>query len=276
MKKAGIFAAILITTVLVMAFRSSGDGYHSSVFKYTSGGPIGYSGDPASDFLNCTYCHSGVEVQTDTAWITSDIPGSGYLPNTTYAITATATRSGVEKFGFQISPQNSEGTFLGTMASADSETALTSDTNYITHTSEGTAGSGTKSWTFNWTAPDPGSGELTLYGAFNLTNSDGRSSGDTVVLSSLAINESTVGINELTESNKGIKLYPNPASNLITFESDYKTIGSTYHVIDIAGRHIMTGEISNQSTVLIIDHFEPGMYYLHIGQQGDQAFQVVK
>lgn len=276
MKKAGIIATILITIVLIMAFSTSGDGFHSYMLKYSGGGPTGYSGDPASDFNNCTYCHSGVEAQTDTAWITSDIPGSGYLPNTTYTITATATSSGIEKFGFQISPQNSEGTLLGTLASSDSETALTSNSEYITHTSEGTTGSGSKTWTFDWTSPEPGTGDVTFYGAFNLANNDGRSSGDTIVLSTLAINESTTGIDGFLESDLDIKLYPNPASEVITLESDSRMLGSSYHVIDMAGRQVMSGSISSETMTLSISKLEPGLHYIHIGGQKKQTFKVMK
>ena len=274
MRKAGILAAMFIATLLVMAFRFHGEHTHFTL-KYTSGGPVGHSGDPASG-ENCTNCHSGVEAQMASDWIVSDIPESGYLPNTTYSITATATGSGHTKFGFQISPQNSGGTFLGTMISTDVETALTSNPNYITHTADGTGGEGAKSWTFDWTAPDPGSGDVTFYGAFNLTNNNSRSDGDTIVLSTLTVteHEGPTGINDISAGHRGITIYPNPATGIITFVADYSMLGSAYHIIDVAGRQVMTGEITSISNTLTISHLATGVYYIHLGQEKTQAFRV--
>ena len=63
---------------------------------------------------------------------------------------------------------------------------------YITHKTAGTAGTNSRTWTFDWTAPGIGAGDVTFYGAFLITNSGNNSSGDTTVLSSLAVSECTV------------------------------------------------------------------------------------
>ena len=196
MKKTIIFASITVIITIIMAFTSGIDTGHSSL-KNSSGVQSGCSGDPASGSTNCTGCHSGPAAQLQADWITSDIPGSGYVPDVTYTITATATGMGHTKFGFQVSPQNSSGTILGTLVNTGSETKLTSNQKYITHTSMGTSGSGSKAWTFNWTAPAPGSGEVTFYGAFNIANGNNSSSGDTIMLSTLSVKESATGFTNL-------------------------------------------------------------------------------
>jgi hypothetical protein len=275
MKKKGILAVIVIMALAIMAFRNSGEGVHYT-FKYAGGGPVGYSGDPASGNNTCAYCHSGSPVTTESDWITSDIPESGYAPNTTYTITAAATGSGIEKFGFQISPQNSEGTFLGTLASTNDETSLTSDPGYITHTAAGTGGNGSRTWTFDWTAPESGSGDVTFYGAFNLTNNDGRYTGDNVVLSTLMVSElDATGMDGL-DSELSVMLYPNPAIDFITIALDHSMLGSSYFVTDMAGRMVSSGSINSESTRLPVNHLKAGLYHLQIGLQSKTAFQVIK
>ncbi|HLG33441.1 MAG TPA: choice-of-anchor V domain-containing protein, partial [Bacteroidia bacterium] len=106
-----------------------------------------------------------------------------------FSITATATRANHIKFGFEISPQSPTGTYLGTMIDTSTQTQIVS-TKYITHTSTGTTGTnGFHTWAFNWTAPAIGTGNVTFYGAFNVTNSSNSSVGDTIYLSTLLISE---------------------------------------------------------------------------------------
>ncbi len=92
-----------------------------------------------------------------------------YTPGQTY--TLTAKMSGVEtvkRIGFEVSPQNAAGKILGTMALTDAvKTQLLDKGKYLTHTNKGslvTGGMG--SWTFKWTAPAAGSGDVTFYGSF--------------------------------------------------------------------------------------------------------------
>jgi hypothetical protein len=153
MKKTLLGIAIAITAVsLLYAF--SGDNA-----DYPSGAPAGYTGSPG-DGQNCANCHGG-SASNVTGWITSNIPAEGYTPGTTYTITATASGSGNK--GFEISPQNSSGTLLGTLI-AGSGSQLTGSGKYITHTSA--SSSNPKVWTFSWVAPASGTGTVTFYGAF--------------------------------------------------------------------------------------------------------------
>lgn len=163
-----------------------------------SGPPSGVAGDPAGNGKTCAKsgCHTGTSPKNLDGLIQSDIPSGGYVPGNTYTITASISRSGHSRFGFQISPQNSNKEKLGTLKSTGPETQLIGgDNGYITHTSSGTDNQGGKSWTFDWKAPSAGTGKVTFYGAFNVTNSDDWDSGDSVFVSTLTVSEdSAVGI----------------------------------------------------------------------------------
>ncbi len=188
MKKAilFVFCTTLVYTATTILTTNSED---SKLAAYSSGPPAGRTGSPG-DGGNCTSCHGGPAAQTQSGWITSNIPASGYVPLTTYTITATAVRANHSKFGFQISPQNASGTQIGTLGVISAaQTQLVGGTKYIEHTNGGTSGVGSKTWTFNWTAPASGTGSFTFYGAFNITNSSISSAGDTIYLSTLAVSE---------------------------------------------------------------------------------------
>lgn len=142
-----------------------------------NGAPAGMTGSPG-DGDNCTSCHGGTATTTANL-ITSNIPASGYVPGTTYTITATNTLSGSGKMGFEVSPQNASGSLLGTLT-AGSGNKLVGSGKYVTHSN---ANSTTNSWTFSWTAPAAGTGNVTFYGAF------ARNKPGPVTLSTLVVQE---------------------------------------------------------------------------------------
>ncbi|MEI6681584.1 MAG: choice-of-anchor V domain-containing protein [Bacteroidota bacterium] len=157
MKKEALrFFAMMMVTLLVSVI------FTTPVFAHSSGAPSGYTGSPG-DGHNCVSCHGGSAV-TVSGWITSNIPPTGYVGGTSYTVTVTATGTG--KKGFELSPQNATGTQLGVLA-AGTGSKLVGGTKYVTHTSAG-ASSGTSSWSFTWTAPVAGTGNVILYAAITV------------------------------------------------------------------------------------------------------------
>ncbi len=145
---------------------------------------------------------------------------SGYVPGTTYNIIATISKTGINKFGFQVSPQNTSGQLKGTLINTTpTRTQLITSSKYITHTSSGTvATSNSNTWNFQWTAPVTGTGALTFYGAFVAANSSSSTSGDQVFLSTMPVQENTsIGISE-NKSQVKWKLFPLPCKNELFLE----------------------------------------------------------
>lgn len=170
-KKIYFFPFILIfAVVLLTAF--GGDGGNSD---YPSGAPAGYTGSPG-DGQNCTSCHNG-SASTQAGIITSNIPGTGYVPGSSYTITVTLSGSGQK--GFEVSPQNASGTLLGTLT-AGAGNKLVGSGKYCTHSSA--VGGSSATWNFTWTAPAQGTGTVTFYGAFTITK-------PVTKLSTLVVNE---------------------------------------------------------------------------------------
>jgi hypothetical protein len=149
---------------------------------YPNGAPAAKTGSPG-DGSNCTECHGGT-ASTVSGWITSNIPVQGYTPGQTYQITATNQITGSGKYGFEVSPQNVAGNLLGTLT-AGTTSQLVGSGKYVTHTN---ATNSLSTWTFNWTAPAAGTGQVTFYGAF------ARNKPGPVRLSTLVVSEATAAL----------------------------------------------------------------------------------
>jgi hypothetical protein len=150
----------------------------------TDGCPAGNSGSPA-DGKDCSACHKA-KAKSQEGLITSNINGK-FIPGKTYTVTATLKGDAkAKKFGFQITPQDTKGKLMGKIIITDSlGTKLVGNGKYIDQTKKGTDGNGSKSWTFNWTAPSKNSGDVTFYGSFLIGGKP-----ETVYNSSLSVKES--------------------------------------------------------------------------------------
>lgn len=263
------FTLLVITGII----SSTSDNAHSNA----SGAPPGNSGSPA-DNKTCAQigCHPGT-ASAIADIISSDVPSTGYVPGTTYTISATVTDPSIVKFGFEISPQSSTGTLLGTMAIINTTTTkFASTTNkYVTHKSSGTSFPGhTGNWSFLWTAPGSGTGDVTFYGAFNFSNNNGSSTGDVIHTSTLTVNEGFgVGIGE-TDDITTFNLFPNPVVNQVninyTVEQQKRIVIS---LLNLSGQvvSVLKNEIAtsgNYSQTFSMEQYPKGIYLLEI-KSGD-------
>src|SRR5205823_778390 len=154
-------------------------------------------------------------------------------------ITATAASPSVSRFGFEISPQNTAGVLKGTMTlTQPTRTQLVGTGKYITHTYAGTSGAGSDTWTFNWKAPVTGSGAVTFYGAFNFTNNNGSSSGDTIKLCQLTVSENLSASVDFLSENKQILLWPNPVQDIAHLSVSSNNTGNeaSINIFDCSGK----------------------------------------
>src|ERR1019366_2127799 len=176
--------AIAIASIFTSEYSSSADAHSSAGDAKNTGSP--------GDGSTCSSCHgSNTNV---SGMITSTIPVAGYTGGTKYTITGTISSSAV-KFGFSMSPQNSSGCIASAWTNTSNTTQLNSAfgstaNEWVTH--NGSAGTSVKTWSVDWTAPVAGTGDVTFYGIFMITNNNGNNdSGDKCQLSSLLVHEAT-------------------------------------------------------------------------------------
>ena len=208
MKKTLTLSSITALCIMLLV-QTSGNDAHSN----NAGAPAGRTGSPG-DGVTCatSNCHAGNASVSPMQIISSNVPAAGYIGGQTYTITAACAQMGINKYGFQISPQAANGALQGQLIVTNVNTSKIVSTKYITHTASGTSGPGGKTWSFNWVAPLAGTGDVTFYGAFNFANNSGTSSGDIIRTNTLVITEdqTTIGIAPVNGDKLAAILYPNP------------------------------------------------------------------
>lgn len=271
----------LVSVIGLVLLDSSGN----SLMSNGAGAPAGHTNSPA-DGMTCTMsgCHGGTATVSATQIISSNVPANGYSPGQTYTITAAVSQTGINKFGFQISPQRTNGQLMGTLAITNATTTKIVGSKYVTHTSSGTAGtSNARTWSFDWTAPAAGSGTVTFYGAFNFANGNNASSGDVIRTNTLSINENTTGLSELA-TLANINVFPNPVIDKLNVQiSLEKPAGVHLSIFDLTGRVVserVFPEVFSGENLLTMDlpaELTSGVYQLLvITPEGKSATKIIK
>ena len=178
--------------------------------SYSSTAPTGRTGSPGDGF-DCTACHTSFTSEAITGIISTDIPTEGYEAGETYNITVSGLEeTGFIKYGFSLTAEDIAGSKVGSFT-AGTNSVVSGD--HIGHNPAIISSS--PSWSFNWTAPSSGTGNVTLYGAFVQANGASGNSGDKVKTSSVSFNENTttslqtLSSNEFNIYNIGNTLYLN-------------------------------------------------------------------
>lgn len=238
-------------------------------FGKKDGTDPGYTGSPGDTLKNCTVCHGGTAIDVNN-WIVSDIPSTGFIPGERYTITATNTEVGATRFGFSISPQAFDGKLLGTMVITDTTTTkLVGGEKYITYKAAGVDGIDSRTWTFDWIAPDSVN-EVIFYGAFN-SNYEGHKEGDKTYLSKLRVYKNGfTGIAESVQS-LDVQVYPTPAINSVHIKlnnystASVKIFGLNGQVVEDFGTHHFA--LQNEKT-LDVSEIKNGIYFIRVVPEG--------
>lgn len=86
---------------------------------------------------------------------------------------------------------------------------------------------------------------------------------------------STVGVSEV-DNNSNIKIYPNPATELLTIQVADLLNGETFTIVDQNGRIVKSGKLIVGETNINIKDLMNGLYILKIGEKESQNFKVIK
>lgn len=163
-------------------------------FTNSGGAPQNRSGSPASGGSTCaTGCHSGGPAASNQSIsISSNIPSTGYSPNTNYTITVTANNgtSAGSTVGFSASVEDASG-HVGSISNPGAGAQM-AGSNFVTHTISGNfATGGTRSWTFDWNSGPNPPANATVYVAANFANGTGGTAGDVIISNSAMFSQST-------------------------------------------------------------------------------------
>ena len=86
---------------------------------------------------------------------------------------------------------------------------------------------------------------------------------------------SSVGIVD-SQNNIAFSIFPNPANDLITVKVNATQINSTYNIVDVLGKTVLTGKVASETTNISINDLSKGVYLLKVNGKNSQSFKIVK
>lgn len=236
-------------------------------------GNTGAPGDNALNGRTCQNCHNGgplqvtldIEVSKDGALVTSYAPGEDYEVKVIIN-DAAGTPSA---YGFQMVAEiDADNSSVNTWANPSSNAKIASTTDGREYV-EQNGPSGSNEFTATWTAPNAGSGNVTIYSCGNGVNGNGGNSGDGAACNSLTLNEEN-GASTLEANLDATRLHlqPNPVVSDFQILTD-PTFNGAYELtvlsMDGQSMHQQTVMITNGKTTAIDATFlYPGYYLVQI------------
>ncbi|MEE2699765.1 MAG: choice-of-anchor V domain-containing protein [Bacteroidota bacterium] len=242
------------------------------IFSTIGGSPGAKTGSPM-DGNNCTVCHSGtVNSGLGALSVATNIPMQGYTPGQTYQITVNIVQSAINRFGFEITCE--EGNFgsqkVGAFGILDaSTTKLINNNTAITHTQGGVFGSGSRSWSVNWTAPTTSvSGGIVFYVSAMSANGNGNNNGDEVYTQSRSFVEASSSVSEI--KNK-IITFVNPISKDIMINTLEPITISNLKIYDISGKLITENNDLQLPSAINVNFLDAGIYIVNMNLKNGES-----
>jgi hypothetical protein len=234
-----------------------------------SGGSHGAKTGSPNDGNNCTQCHSGTAQSASSSWISTNIPINGYIGGETYSITLTGVDENVVRFGFEFTAEDSNNAKVGSYSLTNTtETKLVNSDKAVTHTGNGFTpdNDSSKTWTFNWTAPGSGTGNIEFYSALLAADGNMSTSGDITYLTSLEISEDITSNVITSNLNDYVKVFPTLVEESISIEITKNIELNKLTIYSISGKRIFQKLISTNNTMckINLNHLTKGIYIINI------------
>jgi len=253
---------ICVTAIFIAASIDTIGG--TSVYAYSSGSPGQMTNSPL-DGDNCVSCHSSFALNsgTGTFVVTSNIPGTGYIPGNIYQITVAVASAGTStKIGFEVTSESAIAK-VGTVTITDA-TRTSGAGSTVTHTASGNVApsAGSNVWQYDWTAPIAGTGTVTFYAAYVVANNAQGDLGDYVNTTTYVAVEDAVGVEEINALSS-ISLYPNPAKNYFQLSST-KNVDNV-ELFNLNGQKVLSKNSSLER--INIEGLSSGVYFVKINSE---------
>ena len=294
MKKTYASIAFAVAIVFGVAYQAT------TAIKNTHSvnGKRGVTGSPGENTCSQSGCHGAgaggladnagpgsVSITTNPAFVNNT-----YEPNKSYSVTVTVNQVGCSYFGFDfealdatkpftsITTNNSIGTLSTNVNFPDVSVApylgLKGNSNAYHNTPVTTTDKA--EFTFNWKAP--ASGTVSMYAAGNAANENNTADkGDNVYKTSL-LNLTPVLVSGIENGDlqAGVKVYPNPVTDIVTVSFDLKSdeevsfavMNSTGVVVKTITKKLTAGAVK---TSLDLSTLEKGNYILVLNTSSAQA-----
>ncbi|HOY28128.1 MAG TPA: T9SS type A sorting domain-containing protein [Flavobacteriales bacterium] len=97
----------------------------------------------------------------------------------------------------------------------------------------------------------------------------------TTVLAPRAVDDIGVGVGLEERSMEGVRVWPNPASDVVNIAVEDAMLGMNYTLVDATGRTVLTGTLNGSGPAVIpVQHLQEGAYLLQVGDE--KSFDVMR
>ncbi len=286
-------ATITILCFAIMLVLTLSNSFSSSDFVSPCDAPLiqgGLTDAPGEGSCGQTGCHTG-NINTGDGIITLNINDdlNEYVPGQTYPVTIKISQENINKFGFQVTIlKDNDNSFTGTFSLTDPvNTRLINalGRKYVGTTACGSDANPQDSlqWDFEWTAPAVDEGSLSIYLITIATDHNHSGSGDFVYTQTLQLNPLIDAVNEISVFEKSLRVFPNPANEMVLLEYELKNKGEVgISLFSLDGKLIFQTEPTFQMPGIHQQTFErnqlglpPGVYIVKIKTDEGQAVRKV-
>lgn len=246
-----------------------------------STGKAGFAGNPGSP--NCSFCHfGGTGITTVSISGTPSFTNNQYIPGQTYTINITVSSTTLSHFGFDCVALTGTTTAeinAGTMTaiSGSSQILLSNSKNNAVQiaTESGIGSPSSKTFLFEWTAPQ--SGTAAFYTSGLAVNNNGTYGiGDLGDTTSLILNSNIdAGIKSIEEIATTLSIFPNPSTEIISFQYNLITGGKVKaDLYNLQGKEVSVLFNTQQTaghqtkTVLYPNDISAGIYLIKLSVNG--------
>jgi hypothetical protein len=205
---------------------------------------------------------------------------TSYLPNVVYQVDLSLNQTAIDKLGFQaVVLKDQDSSNIGQISLVDAirtqefQVLDTSSAlfgrNYVTHTIDGNIAQpvGWGQWSFNWTAPPAGNGDITIYLATLAANNNGTELGDKAYTTSLTLSEDTLPVlsSGLQKENQSFKIGPSPFRDQLFVEILSPNTDSQFslELVDLKGMVVLKQPLE-MVTVVARNNLPGGIYLVKL------------
>jgi hypothetical protein len=268
--------ACVLFVILIVLFAFRSELSNSELFHKTplnSGGvQSGKTGAPGEQ--NCTSCHSGAVLDGKSENLLSLMDGANpvttYVPNKQYTVVLTMASNPLKK-GFQATALNSSNQMAGSFIGQTGNTNINgSSKKYANHTSSSNTAVSAPVWTWKWTAPSVGTGNVKFYVATNKSNNDNKDGGDFIYLSQHTFSEEQ-NTSDLSEAendvNVEISLINETKDLSINFELNLSAMCSV-NIYHLSGKRVYSNnfqknQLGKNQLILSTAEFGSGFFIVN-------------
>ncbi len=252
----------------------------------SNNGKAGKTGSPGE--TTCSGCHTSTDASTSVIISCGNMPNWEYIPGTTYNMSVTVSKQGINLFGLGVEALTSTNQNAGTLVITNSlETQIKNQTVSgvsrinVVHQLGGGASPNSKTFNFDWIAPTSASGNITFYYAAIAANANGGSgAGDFAVNGSQVITAVNTTAVKKNTAQPELSIYPSPISN--EFYIDFGNLKQEkiyLQIIDFSGKIVQEENINSNTNsvnkIEINNNIVNGIYFIRTISQNNTTLNKV-